>query len=232
MSNLITTPGVYAITDTHLLPDDTQLLAGVEGALRGGAVCIQYRDKIADASKALRQARELAALCRDFSVPLIINDDVLLAKACQADGVHLGQTDGRIDEARAYLGKNVILGRTCHASLKLAEEAYHEGADYLAFGRCFGSQTKPSAPATSMDIFAKAAVFGLPLVAIGGLDTPERAVQAQQAGAHLIAAVAGVFAQADPETAVKRYNQALTTESTFDLTPSTEVNYDSLCRTL
>lgn len=222
--------GVYAITDNQLLHDDTQLFDAVEAALRGGLACLQYRDKQADASKALRQARGLAELCRDYATRLIINDDVALAKASCADGVHLGQSDGNLRHAREYLGSHTLIGRTCHSSLQLAEQAAAEGADYLAFGRCYPSVTKPGAPAARLSIFAQSAHLGLPRVAIGGINTPAKAAEIQAAGAELIAAVEGIFAHPDPEQAVKAYQQALALSS-FTSSP-TKVAYDSLSRTL
>lgn len=221
--------GIYAITDNRLLCSDTQLFDAVEAALRGGLACLQYRDKQADASKALRQARGLSELCKSYSTPFIINDDVQLAKACQADGVHLGQSDGSLLHARELLGSQVLVGRTCHANLQFAEQAAAEGADYLAFGRCYPSQTKPFAPAARPSIFAQAAHLGLPRVAIGGINTPAKAAEIQAAGAELIAAVEGIFAQPDPEMAVRAYHQAL--EASFPNSSPTEVHHDSLSRT-
>lgn len=221
--------GIYAITDSHLLPSDRQLFSAVEAALKGGLACLQYRNKQADASQALRQARGLAELCRDFATPFIINDDVLLAKACDADGVHLGQGDGSLAAARETLGRGAIIGRTCHNSLDLARQASREGADYLAFGRCYPSSTKPSAPEAPLSIFSQAAHLGRPLVAIGGIHSPERAVAARAAGAQLIAAVEGIFAQPDPEAAVRSYREAL--NAFYPNSSLTEVHHDSLSST-
>lgn len=221
--------GIYAITDQQLLRNDTQLFTAVESALKAGLVCLQYRDKEADASKALRQARGLADLCRQYQCLFLINDDVQLAKASQADGVHLGQGDGSLQEAREVLGYQAVIGRTCHNSLQLAEAAAAEGADYLAFGRCFPSSTKPSAPATSLAIFTQAAHLGLPLVAIGGINTPQRAVEARAAGAQMLACIEGIFAQPDPEQAVRDYHQAL--QDQLPNSSLLEVTHDSLSRT-
>ncbi|SFC34278.1 thiamine-phosphate pyrophosphorylase [Marinospirillum celere] len=221
--------GIYAITDPQLLPDDTQLFMAVESALKAGLSCLQYRDKKADASKALRQARGLAELCGHYGCLLIINDDVLLAKASGADGIHLGQEDGVLLQARDYLGPDVLIGRTCHNSLQLAEEAKIQGADYLAFGRCYPSSTKPSAPATSLAIFTQAAHLGLPLVGIGGINSPARAAEVKAAGASMIAAVEGIFAQSNPQQAVHQYHQAI--KDTLLNSLPTEVQHDSLSRT-
>ena len=237
--------GLYAITDSELLSSDQQLFSAVESALRGGLACLQYRDKTADASKALRQARELASLCSSQGTLFIINDDVYLARACEADGVHLGQTDGCLRHAREFLGKNKLLGRTCHNRLDLAAKAAQEGVDYLAFGRCYPSSTKPQAPAASLQVFARAAYLGLPRVAIGGINSPERAQEVYQAGADLIAAVEGIFAQENPEQAVLSYHQALqhrafqhpatqhqALQASSLNSSSIEVIHDSLSRTL
>lgn len=221
--------GLYALTDPQLLADDTQLLSAVEAALRGGLTCLQYRDKQADASKALRQARALADLCQQYPCLFFINDDVLLARACQADGVHLGQGDGSLIHARELLGQQAIIGRTCHASLSLAQTAAQEGADYIAFGRCYPSSTKPTAPATNLAVFRQAAHLGLPLVAIGGINTPERAAEVKAAGASLVACVEGFFAHSDPELRVRSYHQALA-QTPFTSSPI-EVSHDSLSRT-
>lgn len=221
--------GIYAITDNQLLATDNQLFSAAEAALKGGLACLQYRDKEADASKALRQARGLSELCKYYSTPLIINDDVQLAKACEADGVHLGQGDGSLIHAREILGDQALIGRTCHNSLKFALEAAEQGADYLAFGRCYPSSTKPSAPAAPLSIFTEAAYLELPLVAIGGIHSAERAAAAKAAGAHLIAAVEGVFGQPDPEKAVRSLHEAL--KPSYPNTSLIEVYHDSLSST-
>jgi len=201
-SNASPLHGLYAITDPLLLPGD-QLLAGVEAALRGGARFIQYRDKTASAATKYEQARALRPLCRRYGAYLIINDDVALALAVDADGVHLGQHDGRLAAARAALpGK--LLGVTCHASLELAAAAA-TCADYLAFGRFFASATKPSAPPCELaTLTAARARFALPLLAIGGV-TPDNGGQLRAAGASLLAAIHGVFGGQDIEAAARRY---------------------------
>lgn len=220
--------GIYAITDPRFMADDTQLLEKVESALQGGLRLLQYRDKTADASKALRQARLLADLCHSYDCLLIINDDAELARASLADGLHLGQGDGCLRHAREFLGTDALLGRTCHASLDLAHQARQDGADYLAFGRCFASGTKPLAPVADLSIFQQARPLGLPCVAIGGI-TPELAGQVANAGAHMIAAVEGIFATANPALAVRQYHEACAPSFSFNLN---EVQHDPLSRTL
>lgn len=184
-------PGLYAITDSQLLPAD-KLLAAVEAALRGGAVLVQYREKHAPQPERLRQATDLAALCRNARVPLIINDDPDLARRCGADGVHLGQSDSSFADARHQLGEHAIIGATCHADLALAMSADRDSADYLAFGRFFNSNTKPDAPAADTSVLARARQFGKPVTAIGGITT-DNGEALIRAGADLLAVVGGLF---------------------------------------
>ncbi|NQD39091.1 thiamine phosphate synthase [Permianibacter sp. IMCC34836] len=195
--------GLYAITDPNLLHGD-RLLAGVEAALRGGARVIQYRDKAASPAEQRERALALRACCHRHGGKLLINDDVALALAVDADGVHLGQSDGQLAAARAALpGK--LLGVTCHSSLELAAAAAAAGADYLAFGRFFPSQTKPSAPPCDVATLTAARHrFALPLLAIGGV-TPDNGGQLRKAGADLLAAIHGVFGADDIEAAARRY---------------------------
>lgn len=205
--------GLYAITDAELLPDDARLLAGCEAALRGGLALLQYRDKSTEADKRHRQAGALATLCRDHDVPLIINDDTALAERLRREGhanvgLHLGQGDGALAEARERLGPAAIIGATCHGRLALAERAAREGASYVAFGRFFASRTKPEAPPASLDLLGEAEAIGLPRVAIGGIDAATIGA-ARRAGADLLATVAAVFAAADIEASVRDLNRRL-----------------------
>ena len=184
-------PGLYAITDNQLTPD-AQLLPAVEAALRGGAVLVQYRNKTASQAERLRQATDLAALCRQTGVPLLINDDPTLARRVQAEGVHLGQDDCTLTEARSLLGDNAIIGITCHHRLDLARSARDKGADYLAFGRFYTSSTKPGAPPAQVSVLTEAVALGLPVTAIGGI-TVNNAAPLIKAGADLLAVVGGLF---------------------------------------
>ncbi len=207
------THGVYAITDAGLLPDDARLIAGCEQALRGGLALLQYRDKSTDDAKRWRQARKLASLCREHQVPLIINDDTDLALRLRREGhdnvgLHLGQDDGDLAEARRRLGSEAIIGATCHGRLELAERAASLGASYLAFGRFFVSSTKPSAPPAELSLLGEAAVFGLPRVAIGGIGR-DNIQQMRRAGAELLACVHAVFGGEDIEDRVKTLNRLL-----------------------
>lgn len=189
--------GLYAITDSQLTPSET-LIHSVEAAIAGGAVMVQYREKSAPMAERLAQARSLQSVCATTDIPLLINDDIELAKRIGAAGVHLGQGDSSATEARQQLGDNAIIGITCHDNIKMAEAATAAGANYLAFGRFFTSSTKPDAPPASTDILAEAKRFSLPVTAIGGIttDNGERLIRA---GADLLAVVGGLF-DGNPET--------------------------------
>jgi len=202
-----TLAGLYAITDAELMPNDRQLLDSVAAALRGGARILQYRDKSTDAEKRLRQARALAALCHEHGVALLINDDVELALACAADGVHLGQQDGSLAAARERLGERAIIGITCHDRLELALAAEQGGADYVAFGAFFPSTTKPDAKPAPLGLLREArARLHCPIVAIGGLSM-DNAGQVIQAGADMIAVIHALFAHEDIEAQARAFGR-------------------------
>jgi len=188
--------GVYGITDPVLLADD-QLLERVEAALSAGLCLLQYRNKGASASQQLRQAKALAALCQRYDVPLLINDNVALCAAAGAQGVHLGQSDTTIREARRILGPSAIIGCTCHNSARIAQEAQKQGASYVAVGRFFASHTKPGAPqATLDDLAALRAATDLPLVAIGGINA-ENGASLIRGGADMLAVIHYLFSTPD-----------------------------------
>ncbi|MGB4859787.1 MAG: thiamine phosphate synthase, partial [Dokdonella sp.] len=130
--------GLYAITDGPRI----DLLDVIAAALRGGARVVQYRDKTSDDSRRRTEAEAIALLCRQHETLLIINDDIDLALAVDADGVHLGEDDASIEVARERLGKAAIIGVSCYDSLERAEDFTARGADYLAFGAFFPSGSK------------------------------------------------------------------------------------------
>lgn len=182
--------GLYAITDSQLLAG--KFLKYVEAALEGGVTLLQYRDKSDDQARRLREAETLLTLCERYKTRLIINDDAELAARIGA-GVHLGQTDGPLTPARALLGRQAIIGSTCHDQLPLAEQAAKEGASYVAFGRFFNSTTKPGAPTASLELLDQArASLHLPICVIGGI-TLENAAPLVSHGADLLAVVHGLF---------------------------------------
>lgn len=193
-------PGIYLITrENTSLPD---LLAVVDQALHGGCVLVQYRDKSSAAEIRLAQAKALLKLCRVRDIPLLINDDVQLALACGADGVHLGKNDLGLAQARSLLGKNAIIGASCYDSLELAAKAKSEGADYLAFGRFYPSGTKPHAPAARLETIAQAKALALPRVAVGGIDA-RNADTLIRLGVEYLAVLGAIFDAEDPFQATR-----------------------------
>jgi len=196
--------GLYAIADTAWL-EAARLLSTVEAALRGGARVVQYRDKSGEAARRRREAEALAALTRRYGALFLVNDDVPLARAVAADGVHLGRGDAAVEDARAALGSAAVIGLSCYDELARAEDAARRGADYVAFGSFFPSCTKPRAVRAAPALLAAArARLSLPLVAIGGI-TPENGAALIAAGADALAAISGLWAQPDIEAAARRY---------------------------
>lgn len=196
---------LYAITDSILMPGD-RLYSSVEATLKAGCQWIQYREKSQDASKRLTEATRLLQICNRYSSSLIINDDVSLAKKIKAHGVHLGQSDGDVLQARKLLGNDAIIGVTCHNSLDLARQAIDDGASYIAFGRFFSSNTKPDAQAASLDLLinARKEFPNTKIVAIGGI-TPENARMMLNAGADKIAVCHALFSVEDIEAQTKKF---------------------------
>ncbi|KPM59418.1 thiamine-phosphate pyrophosphorylase [Pseudomonas putida] len=193
--------GLYAITDSQLLAG--RFLSHVEAALEGGVCLLQYRDKSDDAARRLREAEGLMQLCERYGTQLIINDDAELA-ARLGVGVHLGQTDGPLTPARALLGRQAIIGSTCHASLELAAQAASEGASYVAFGRFFNSVTKPGAPAANIELLEQArAQVKLPITVIGGI-TLDNAAPLVAHGADLLAVIHGLFGADSAQEVTRR----------------------------
>lgn len=190
--------GLYAITDSQLTPS-IYIEQKVEQALKGGAQLIQYRDKQSPYSQKKQIAANLLKLVNHYQKKLIINDDLELADEINAHGVHLGQEDTAIAEAREQLGPQAIIGATCHNSLALAQRAITNGASYVAFGRFFTSQTKPEAPLCSLQVLSEAQqILNTPIVAIGGI-TLNNAPSIIAAGADMVAVANGVFAVDDIE---------------------------------
>ncbi len=206
--------GLYVITDRTLSQKrHLPLTAMVEAAIHGGARIVQYRNKTSSLSERQREAQELARLCQAHEVLFLINDDVQLALEVNADGVHIGQHDTDIIHARNVLGAQRIIGVTCHDQIPLALAAQEAGADYVAFGRFFPSQTKPEAPAASLTILqlARAQLY-IPIAAIGGI-TPDNAPSLLELGVDMLAVIHGVFGAEDIAAAADEYARLFTLQS-------------------
>ena len=185
--------GLYAITDEKLIPE-AHFSSIVDQALQGGTRIIQYRDKSNSRQKRLEQAMLLTKLCKQYQALCIINDDVELAAAVNADGVHLGKDDVRLAEARNRLGENAIIGISCYNDISLAINAKKNGADYVAFGAMFSSPTKPEAVNAPLELITQAKQqLDIPVCTIGGINA-DNASRLVSQGADMIAVISTLFA--------------------------------------
>jgi len=205
--------GLYAITpdtaDSHALIERVQ--AAMKNSASHGWAALQYRNKLAGTAQRAAEARALAALCAGYGVPLIVNDDVELALAAGADGVHLGRGDGDLNAARARIGSH-LLGASCYDRLDIARRAVAAGADYVAFGSVYPSATKPSAVRAPLSLFAQARALGVPLVAIGGI-TLENAADVIRAGADCIAVISALFDAPDVAARARAFTDLFSTRT-------------------
>ena len=183
---------LYAVTDRAWLRGRT-LLEQVEDALRGGATMVQLREKELDEDAFLREAMALAKLCHRYGVPLLINDNVEIARRSGADGVHVGQEDMAAEEVRGILGSDMIVGVTAK-TVEQALRAQDAGADYLGSGAVFGSSTKLNAkPMTRETLSAITSAVSIPVVAIGGIHSGN-ILELAGTGIAGVAVVSGIFA--------------------------------------
>ncbi len=202
--------GLYAITPDGL--ENADLLTRVAAALRGGARLLQYRDKQRPAAQQKEIAEALKTLCAPFDCHFIINDNLALAQAVDADGVHLGGSDGDLAAARRALGPDKILGASCYADLRLAVAAANAGADYVAFGAVYPSLTKPEAEHAPLDLFSRCRnVLAVPTCAIGGI-TLANAAATIAAGADQLAVISDLFEADDIEARARAYQQLFSGE--------------------
>jgi thiamine-phosphate pyrophosphorylase len=198
-SNSANLRGLYAITPD--LADTNLLCKMVEASILGGARLVQYRNKLAKEAQLISQAQALLAVCRQHQIPLIINDHVQLCVALDADGVHIGGEDGEIAATKTLIGADKILGVSCYNDFSRAQTAVQLGANYVAFGACFPSGTKPNAVRADLSLFTQAKTLNVPSVAIGGI-TLENVGSVVDAGASAVAVIGELF---------KRDIQAITT---------------------
>ncbi len=192
---------LYGITDSRWLHGRT-LYDCVEAALQGGITMLQIREKHCSTTELTELAIPIVSLCHTYHVPCIINDDVQAAKNSGADGVHVGQTDASIAQARAILGQEKWIGTSAH-NVQEAIQAQRDGADYIGTGAVFGSATKQDAKPLSLEtlqVICRAVT--MPVVAIGGI-TAENAMQLQGFGGQGLAVISAIFAQADITAAAK-----------------------------
>jgi len=194
--------GLYAIADAHVLNEEN-CLNNVEIVLNNGAAVLQYRDKTGQ----FTFAQELKELCAHFQIPLIINDDIKLAKQLDADGVHLGKDDSDLKAARDLLGNNKIIGISCYNNIDRAIEMEKRGATYIAFGAFFSSNTKPLAVKADLELLKNAKKqLSIPIVCIGGI-TLENADQLISNGADFLAVIQGLFKSNDLAKTAQLFSQ-------------------------
>jgi thiamine-phosphate pyrophosphorylase len=178
-------------------------------AIRGGADSIQFRQKHGGIQNLLIEARTVAQVCRDASIPLIVDDRVDVMQAVAAAGVHLGQRDFPVDEARALLGPEATIGATATKRHQVVE-AYEKGADYVGFGPVFPTTSKrnPKSVKGPEGVHEASEAVPIPIIAIGGI-THDRIRPALEAGAHGVAVLSAVCTAKNPERATARFRAAI-----------------------
>jgi thiamine-phosphate pyrophosphorylase len=200
--DLESAPALYAIVDGGYVADG-DMPAMARALIRGGAGIVQLRAKGRAPADITSLARELLPICRDAGVPFIVNDHPHIAAEIGADGVHIGQDDGTLEETRAIVGPDAIIGRSTH-SLAQALAADAEGFDYLGFGPLFPTGTKPGRPAIGLDHIATAMrEVGRPLYCIGGINESTLA-DVLAAGARRVVVVSALLMANDPEGAARK----------------------------
>lgn len=191
---------LYAVTDRHWLQEGENLKDQVEKALKGGATFIQLREKELDQEKFLEEARQIKALCARYNVPFVINDDVDIARAIDADGVHVGQRDMEAGDVRAKLGPEKIIGVSAQ-TVEQARLAQAHGADYLGVGAVFPTGSKDDADDVSHETLqAICQEVDIPVIAIGGISR-DNVLQLSGKGLSGIAVISAIFGQPDIQAA-------------------------------
>lgn len=192
---------LYAVTDRHWLKDET-LENQVEKALQGGATFLQLREKSLDDDIFLAEAKEIQKLCKKYQVPFVINDNVDIALAIDADGVHVGQSDMEALDVRKRLGPDKIIGVSAQ-NVQQALLAQKHGADYLGVGAVFPTGSKDDAENVSFETLkAICQAVDIPVIAIGGI-TKENVSELKGSGICGIAVISAIFAQKDIKAATK-----------------------------
>lgn len=202
------TTQLYLVSPLDVAGEFPARLERALDAAAGLVTAFQFRVKELDQHEAARLAEPLQAICAEREVAFIVNDSVALAKRLKADGVHLGQKDGDLREAREELGREAQIGVTCHDSKHLAMEAGEAGADYVAFGAFFASNTKTTDYHADPEVLEWwSQLFEIPCVAIGGI-TPDNCGVLVSAGADFLA-VSGAVWDGDEVAVVKAFAEAI-----------------------
>ncbi len=187
---------LYAVTDRAWV-GKMSLYEQVEATLQNGATCIQIREKELGDETFLEEAKEMAALCKRYHVPLIINDNVEIAIACHADGIHVGQEDMKASDVRKRVGEDMIIGVSAH-TVEEALEAVENGADYLGLGAVFTTSTKADVDVMPFETLKEiCAAVNVPTVAIGGI-SKENVMKLSGSGVDGVAVISAIFGAEDP----------------------------------
>lgn len=190
---------LYAVTDRAWV-GKMSLYEQVEATLKNGATCIQLREKDLDEADFLKEAKDIAALCRKYNVPFIVNDNVEIAVACNADGIHVGQEDMEAADVRKRVGDKMIIGVSAH-TVEEALKAQKHGADYLGLGAVFSTSTKTDVDVMSYETLkAICSAVDIPTVAIGGI-SKNNIMQLRGSGVDGVAVVSAIFGAEDPGAA-------------------------------
>lgn len=185
---------LYAVTDRAWSDEQNTLYSQVEQALEGGVTCVQLREKQMDDDDFLREAIEIKQLCKKYNTPFIVNDNVTVAVACSADGIHVGQSDMQAENVREIIGDRMILGVSAQ-TVEQAVEAERHGADYIGVGAVFSTATKPDAVEVSFDTLKKIChAVSIPVVAIGGINK-KNLENLKNSGIDGVALVSAIFAR-------------------------------------
>lgn len=203
--NLNDTLLLYAVTDRHWLGEET-LADQVRKALDGGATFLQLREKNLDREHFLEEAKELRSIAREYHVPFVINDNVEVALAMDADGVHVGQDDMASDEVRRLIGPDKILGVSA-GNVEEAKLAEANGADYLGVGTIFPTSSKDDAKPVTMEMLREICEsVSIPVIAIGGI-TKDNLAEMKGTGIVGIAVISAIFGAEDIEAATRELHE-------------------------
>ncbi|MCR4789474.1 MAG: thiamine phosphate synthase [Treponemataceae bacterium] len=195
---------LYAVTDSYWAKTkNTSFYEQIKASLQGGVTMLQLREKNLNYEDFESEAREIQELCSEFEVPFLINDNVQLAKKIDADGVHIGQDDMKLEEARKILGKDKIIGVSVQ-NLDQALKAENEGADYLGVGSVFPTQSKDDALMVSLETLKEiSSSVKIPIVAIGGI-TEENMIELKDSGINGIALISAIYSKENIKEATER----------------------------
>lgn len=193
---------LYAVTDRAWTGEQT-LYEQVEAALKGGVTCVQLREKEMDETAFLQEAKDICALCHRYGVSFIVNDNVDVAIACQADGIHVGQEDMAAGEVRRRVGDAMLLGVSVH-TVEEARRAVRNGADYLGLGAVFPTSTKTDVDQmTNETLRAICDAVDVPVVAIGGINRGNL-LKLSGSGVDGVALVSAIFSAEDIEDTCRK----------------------------